>query len=222
MKILDIPQSGSTAGTTSSRNRFGQYRRTRAIPINPNTVYQQTARSRLAQAAAAWRGILQNLRDQWDAYGLAHPRVDSLGQTIYPTGLQCFIGVWAVLAQCGVAMNTTPPADPSWPSAGLSGATMEETDNFNVAFAAPPATDEFIAVYSSAALSPGKKFVGGLKFLGNVTHADVAPGKDFSAEFVGRTGGGAITGTKVRVGWCHVIAGVKGPMWTIDVVTTAP
>ena len=35
MKILDVPQSGSLGGQTSSHNRAGQYRRARRSPVQP-------------------------------------------------------------------------------------------------------------------------------------------------------------------------------------------
>jgi len=40
--------SGSAGGTTASRNRGGGYFRNKAVPTNPDTVFQQAARAILA------------------------------------------------------------------------------------------------------------------------------------------------------------------------------
>src|SRR6266545_482051 len=93
MKILDVPQSGSVAGITSSRNRFGQYRRTRAIPVNPNTAFQATQRARLAASAALWRTLTAAQRAGWIDLAGAFTRTNSLGQPYNETGAQCFVSV---------------------------------------------------------------------------------------------------------------------------------
>lgn len=110
MKILDVPQSGSLAGQTSSRNRFGQYRRSRAIPVNPNTSAQQAARDDFSAASQAWRGLAQAQRDAWAAFAATRPRTNSLGQTIYLTGHQTFVGLRALFAAVGLTLPTVPPA----------------------------------------------------------------------------------------------------------------
>jgi hypothetical protein len=90
MKILDVPQSGSLAGQTSSRNRFGQYRRTRATPVNPQSSFQTQARARLTNNAGTWRLLTSSQREGWIALGLQIVRSDSLGQTYNLTGLQAY------------------------------------------------------------------------------------------------------------------------------------
>ncbi|MCS1409234.1 MAG: hypothetical protein M2R45_02414 [Verrucomicrobia subdivision 3 bacterium] len=57
-KFLGIPSSGAQGGQVFSRNRFGQYTRTRAVPVNPNTPKQREARASLACCAAAWRELI--------------------------------------------------------------------------------------------------------------------------------------------------------------------
>src|SRR5438876_229394 len=65
MKFLGEPRSGSLAGQTSSRNRFGQYVRSRATPVNPNSVAQAAVRARQSNNAAAWRTITDTQRAGW-------------------------------------------------------------------------------------------------------------------------------------------------------------
>src|SRR5213594_7639 len=90
MKILDVPQSGSVAGVTSSRNRFGQYRRTRATPVNPNSTFQGAVRARFSVNSAAWRALTAAQRAGWADLGTSMTRTDSLGQTYALTGFQAY------------------------------------------------------------------------------------------------------------------------------------
>ncbi len=109
MKILDVPQSGSIAGQTSSRNRFGQYRRTRAVPVNPNTLAQQNARGVLSGLSATWKTISEAAKDAWTAWAAEHPVLDSLGQSVVLTGHQAYIKINSALTQAGLDNITTVP-----------------------------------------------------------------------------------------------------------------
>jgi len=110
MKLLDVPQSGSLAGTTSSRNRYGQYRRTRATPVNPNTSAQGSARARLATNAAAWRALTDLQRAGWESLGNGMTRTDSLGQTYSLNGFGAYCSVNANNLAAGNAAVSAAPA----------------------------------------------------------------------------------------------------------------
>lgn len=61
--------SGSIGGTVFSRNRGGAYMRLRAIPVNPNTVFQQEVRSLMATLTSRWLDTLtEDQRAAWDTY----------------------------------------------------------------------------------------------------------------------------------------------------------
>lgn len=61
--------SGSVGGTTYSHNRGGAYMRTRAVPTNPNTTFQQVIRSAVAQLASLWTTTLTDAqRAAWETY----------------------------------------------------------------------------------------------------------------------------------------------------------
>lgn len=160
MKILDVPQSGSLAGQTSSRNRFGQYRRSRAIPVNPNTTAQQASRDDFSAASQAWRGLTQAKRDAWAAYALTRPKTNSLGQTIYLTGHQTFVGLRALFAAVGLTLPTVPPAGAA-PELTVLGVTDSTALGFT-AVATPslvPASTA-VQIQTSPPLSQGREFNG--------------------------------------------------------------
>jgi hypothetical protein len=63
--------SGSLGGVVASTNRFGSYFRTRAIPVNPQTSFQQTVRSTFATLASRWTDVLTAAqRSAWSTYAL--------------------------------------------------------------------------------------------------------------------------------------------------------
>jgi len=158
MKMLDVPQSGSQAGTTSSRNRFGQYRRTRATPVNVNSAAQQAVRNTLSELSVAWRGLTSIQREAWESFALAHPRVDSLGQSITLTGHQTYVGINSSLGRAGLAAvdvpdNTAPPEPPA------VGATTVTAAGFSIAFGATPVpAGQSLVIETSPPLSAGRAF----------------------------------------------------------------
>lgn len=85
--------SGSIGGTTFSHNQFGAYTRKRSIPTNPNTDRQQAVKANFSYLSSIWNQTLTEAQRQgWADYGANVPRIDSLGQSHYLTGLQWFIG----------------------------------------------------------------------------------------------------------------------------------
>lgn len=160
MKILDVPQSGSLAGQTSSRNRFGQYRRSRAIPVNPNTSAQQAARDDFSAASQAWRGLTQAQRDAWAAFAATRPRTNSLGQTIYLTGHQTFVSLRSLMAACGLTLPTVPPAGAPSELTAI-GVTDQTPAGFScTAIPSLVPANTACQIQTSPPLSPGREFNG--------------------------------------------------------------
>jgi len=84
--------SGSVGGTTFSRNRGGSYMRTRAIPVNPNTTFQQEIRSLVATLTSYWlNGLTEDQRAAWDTYALNVELPNALGQPRNVGGLAMFV-----------------------------------------------------------------------------------------------------------------------------------
>lgn len=112
MKILDVPQSGSVAGVTSSRNRFGQYRRSRAVPVQPRTPKQTSIRAAFTSAASLWRTLSDPQRTAWNDYAAQIVRNDSLGSSYSPTGAALFTGSSALDPISNI--SAPPTILPSW------------------------------------------------------------------------------------------------------------
>lgn len=84
--------SGSIAGLTYAHNRGGLYSRARAVPTNPNSASQQSARNALATLATRWRDTLTTgQRAGWTTYAENTPLTDSLGDPLTLTGQQMYL-----------------------------------------------------------------------------------------------------------------------------------
>lgn len=181
MKILDVPQSGSVAGTTSSRNRFGQYRRTRAIPVNPQSTYQGATRARLGEQAAAYRALTAVQRAGWTALGESMTRTDSLGQTYTLTGLQAYVSVNALNLAAGNAVVDDAPSLVT-PDA-LETVTITLTAAaFSIAYTATPlAAGARLFAFLSPQRSAGRAFESDYRLVHVSAAAAASPANVFSA-----------------------------------------
>lgn len=181
MKILTVPQSGSLAGQTASRNRFGQYLRTRATPVQPRTTAQMAVRSALTGLTQGWSSLSESERAAWVAWALVHPRTDSLGQSVNITGAQAYIGVNLGLSRASLATVAVPPSDsPTTPLTGIVvTATLLALGGLDVLSAAwtptPLAADEYIVVDMAPWTSAGVSFVGSWYFIDKGLAASVSP-----------------------------------------------
>ncbi len=132
-----VDARGSIGGTVFSRNRGGAYMRARTTPINPNTPRQGLVRADLSNVVALWSDSLsQANRDQWGVYAAAIPRTNRLGETIFWTGFNTFVGSATMRLQNDLPVVSIGPATLSLPvpdsdmSASASVATQLLTINF--------------------------------------------------------------------------------------------
>lgn len=159
MKKLDVPQSGSQAGTTASRNRYGQYNRTRAMPTQPRSAAQVQVRAWLAAVSQAWGSLTDAQRAAWNAFATAHPITDSLGQTIALTGHAMFVSRNVTMLQAGYAIQNAVPDGTSIDAPDVNVGTGTAAGlSLRVTVAVP--VDTTIVAYASPPLSAGRAFNG--------------------------------------------------------------
>lgn len=187
MKILDVPQSGSLAGTTSSRNRFGQYRRTRAIPVNPSTSFQGSVRARMANNAAAYRALTDAQRSGWEALGVYMVRTDSLGQAYSLTGFMAYCSINNNnLAAGNVAVADAPAL--TTPDSLVTATITLTAAAMSIAYTVTPlAAGTRLFSFVSPQRSPGRSFEGDFRLV-SVSAAAAASPADIFAAYVPRLG----------------------------------
>lgn len=102
--------SGSIGSTTASRNRFGPYLRTKAIPVNPNTVRQQTVRAEFATMVNLWSNTLtQAQRDAWELWAANTTILGKDGSPINITGQNAYVRFNVIRRQIGGARVDAAP-----------------------------------------------------------------------------------------------------------------
>lgn len=157
MKFLDVPQSGSIAGTTHSHNRAGQYTRNRRAPVQPRTARQTTIRAQFGANSSAWASLAAASQGAWVAYADAFPITDSLGQSIKLTGHQMFVTINTNLVNAGLASVTVPPGSNAVFGPAPVVFTFSHTTGGSFTFTAGGATDKLLVAYSKP-MSPGRSF----------------------------------------------------------------
>lgn len=178
--------SGSVAGTTYSRNRFGPYIRNRAVPVNPSTASQAAVRSRFGAQSAAWRALTTSQRDQWDTQAPLIELVDTLGQSYTPSGAQFYASVNLNRIICGQAALAVPPIVDTPPAlTSLAVTAAGGTPALSVAFSAAIAVGDFLILEATAPSSAGRSFFGRSEYkqISVLSSADTSP-YDALADYV--------------------------------------
>jgi len=137
MKFLGQPQSGSYAGTTWSRNRYGQYMRNRSTPVNPASPRQLEQRARMSTNAAGWRTLTDAQRAGWLSLGMQMQRTDSLGQVYTLTGFSAYCSINNNNLDAGNAVVAAAPALQT-PTALLTVTPTLTAAAFSLAYTATP------------------------------------------------------------------------------------
>jgi hypothetical protein len=162
-----VQMSGSIAGNTFARNRFGNYSRSRTTPVNPRSTAQSKVRLILAFLVEYWNEQLTPTeRDQWATYAAAVSMTNRLGDSIKCTGFNHFIRgnslrllISESTIDAGPSVLTLPPTDPTYSIAAsvatqLISVTFDNTqdwakaaDNFMICYQGRPqvATRNFFA-----------------------------------------------------------------------------
>jgi hypothetical protein len=197
MKILRQPQSGSVASKTSSRNRYGQYYRTRATPVNPNSTAQQASRTRMSANASAWRTLTDGQRAGWLSLGSLLSRTDSLGQVYTLTGFQAYCMVNNNNLAAGNAVVAAAPAFTV--PATITTITLTLTAiAFSIAYTPTPlATGERIFTFASPQRSAGRGYEGDFRLIAVSAAAAASPANvlaAYTAKF-----GVPVVGTRIFV-----------------------
>ena len=187
MKYLGVPSSGSHDGMTASRNRFGQYLRTRAIPVNPATPFQLVQRARMSTNAAAWRSLTDAQRAGWLALGLQLLRTDSLGQTYDMNGFMAYCSVNNNNLDAGNAVVADAPAIVT-PAAILTATITLTAAAMSIAYTATPlAAGVRLFSFISPQQSAGRKFNAQYKLIAVSAAAAASPANVYAA-YVARLG----------------------------------
>lgn len=189
---------GKTNGHVASKNRAGNYLRTKVTPVNPRTSSQLGIRNTLGELSKGWAALSQASRNAWNAAVSSFAKTDIFGDLRNPSGFNLYVKLNANLATIGNAPMGLPPTPELVPNIALSSATaVGSTAVINVAYT-PASNAVTVVLKATAPQSPGKSFVKSEfriigTFDGSVTSPFVATSA-YAAKFGSITG---MTGKKI-------------------------
>jgi hypothetical protein len=185
---------GSVNGVTYARNRFGQYARAKASPVQPRTPAQTERRAQLTVLSQRWRTLSEANRAEWRALADELTRSDTLGLTYRLTGLQAYlqINLWRALLGLAPQDNAPPQLAAPSPVSILRVSFDIDQNILNVEFGPSPYRGA-LAFWATAPFSRGINFVAPSRyrvvsirrpaaFGGNLT-APQNVGADYIAKF---------------------------------------
>lgn len=178
-----VQMSGSIAGNTFARNRYGNYVRARTIPTNPNTARQVAVRSAVAKLSARWSDTLTAAqRAAWNLYGDSVNMKNRLGESVHLSGYNHYIRsnvplivIAANPVDAGPVIFELPAHDPSYAVTGTEAAqTLDLTYDAGMAWATE--TGGYMFHYQGQPQNPQRNFFGGpWRLIGMTSGVDGAP-----------------------------------------------
>jgi len=132
-----VQMSGSIAGNTFARNRYGNYVRARTKPTNPSSVRQIKMRSILSTLTTRWSQTLSAAqRTAWQLYADSVAMVNKLGETVFLSGFNHFIRSNSPKGDLGFSYIDDGPTHFELPSTdGAFAMTVSEaTQTFSFSF----------------------------------------------------------------------------------------
>lgn len=163
-----VQMSGSIAGDTFSRNRYGNYVRARTKPVNPNTARQIAVRSAIATLTTRWSQTLTGVqRTAWNLYADSVNMTNRLGETVHLSGFNHYIRSNVtretgptVLVDDGPTVFELPAQDPTM-AVTASEATQQLTVSFDNTMDWAVEDGAFLFLFQGRPQNAQRNFFGG-------------------------------------------------------------
>lgn len=163
-----VQMSGSIAGNTFARNRYGNYVRSRTKPVNPNTALQQQVRAAMAYLTDRWSNTVTAVqRAAWNQYGSNVAMKNKLGETVYLTGFNHYIRSNMILKTQEITMiDAAPtvfelPAQDSTFAITASEATQVVSAAFDTGLDWIDEDEAYLFVYQGSSQNKQRNYFGG-------------------------------------------------------------
>ena len=178
-----VQMSGSIAGTTHARNRYGNYCRSKTKPTNPKSTGQNLVRSALADLVQRWHTTLDAAqRTAWNTYAAAVAMKNKLGEVCYLTGFNHYVRSNSNLLRLALPVVDDAPTELSLPEKDTTLAVTGSaaTGNLSVVFAntqpwASEATGHLLVFMGTPQLVTRNFFDGPWKYAGRVNGNESTP-----------------------------------------------
>lgn len=161
---------GKLAGSVYSRNKGGEYVKTKVTPINPKTTFQAKQRAAVSDLAKAYANDLtDDQRTAWTNWGKSTNAKSIFGNAIILSGIAAFQKVNLIVLSAGGSQIDVPPVNNSIPSITTASLDIAVTiPTFNFIFTPHPLiTPAGLYLWATPLLSPGiANFQTALRYIG--------------------------------------------------------
>lgn len=163
-----IQISGSIAGNTFARNRYGNYVRARTKPINPTSTRQQLIRNAIGELTARWGQVVTALqRAAWALYASNVAMKNKLGEVVYLSGFNHYIRSNSIrvmlgftIIDAGPTIFELPPKDSAY-AITASEATQQITNTFDNGLDWCTEDNAYIIFFQGRPQNPQRDFFAG-------------------------------------------------------------
>ena len=111
---------GKLGGHVASKNRSGNYLRTKVTPTNPQTFDQQATRAVLGTLSSGWSGLTADQRSSFDAAVADWSSTNIFGDIKNPTGKNLYVSLNKYLLESGQAQISVAPSKTEMPYFGVT------------------------------------------------------------------------------------------------------
>ncbi len=149
-----VDMRGKLGGHVHSRNRSGNYTRTKVTPNNPQTTFQSTVRNRLGTQSSAWSGLTAVQRSAWNSAVDDFAKTNVFGDKVRPSGKNLYASLNNNLDSVGVTAISLPPLPAAVePMSGVA-ITISLAGTYSVTHAGTTGASD-IQIWATPGLSQG-------------------------------------------------------------------
>lgn len=157
-----VDGSGKINGFVASKNKSGNYFRTKTSPTQPRTADQLAVRSLLSSLSQSWRDLTEAQRAAWNSATSLYKSSNIFGDMKEMSGFNLYQRINNNLSQIGSAIVDTPPLPAGNDSFEALNLTYTVgTPALSLAFTRTGSAGSFAKVMATAPQSAGKSYVQG-------------------------------------------------------------
>lgn len=146
-------------GHVASKNKAGNYLKTKSSPANPNTAYQSAVRSNFGSLAQSWRGLTQAQRDSWISGAPSFPYTDIFGDTKQLSGFGLYMQLNSNLNSVNAALLTNCPSPSAVSNLSTFSAAFVKGGDFECTFLPSPVpAGHTLVISSTQSIQSGRSY----------------------------------------------------------------
>jgi hypothetical protein len=193
-----VDMRGKINGNVYSKNKSGNYVRTRVKPSNPKSSAQMEVRESFTELSQAWRALSATERQSWLTGVENFKRINRVADAINLSGNSLFVSLNKNLADVGVAQIDVCPAPAEVAAISVSTAVADNSSqSLVITLGAAVPANTAVKVFASATVSAGVNSIGSKLRQIAVADAAAGPGLTLTSDYLAKFGNIGAAGSKI-------------------------